>query len=227
MNHTSRFSTILAVVAALFILAGSASGYVLASNPTPPVVDETLVNFAPGAPAAAGEAPRVPGGPGFVMVPGWAFLPNVPSSTTNNFSYGSMSTEAATNANFHASFSLPNNVTISKITLYFTDNDANPGKYVAVALRTFNFCTLVQNQVARAASDTLDAQPALRSTSTVVSPALVVDQSCATYTLIAYLPDGLDLWLHGVRVDYGNHQPALYREVNAFGQSVCLARHRV
>lgn len=203
MNLKSRFSTYFAIFAAILILVGSASSTAFANDQSPTGVDDTLADLQPAASVPTGEAPIVPGGPGYIMVPGWSFLPNVPASTTNSFDYGSMTTTAASDANFHTSFSLPNNVVITKITLYYTDNDANSGKYVAVALRYNDYCAVVKNQVARAASDTADALPDLRTVSTAVAN-LAVDQRCTTYTLIAYLPVSANLWLHAVRIDYSS-----------------------
>jgi len=146
--------------------------------------------------APAPEAP-VPGGPGFLMVSPYQFKPRHPG---DGWDYADLDlyNPGSSSVFYDAAFSLPNQVTITEMVVYFYDNcgddlnlylwrgDPATGNYDVMALVT-----------------TSGAQDQYRNAAETSISYAAVDQQSYTYLITAVIPPlGSHLRLAAVRIDY-------------------------
>jgi hypothetical protein len=199
MNNQRFFKlTVLAIV----VLLSTASAVTWRSSAAQLVHDSVDGMVGPRDPeriaAPAPEAP-VPGGPGFQMVNAYQFRPYLPDLTGNYYN-DELINPGLADKFYQAALSLPNNITITKVVVYFYDNVPQD---LVVALWRFDPSTGNHLEMATVASS--DAQDQYRNAAdtSIIEPA--VDQQSYSYYVEAGMPPaGNTLRLAAVRIDYGN-----------------------
>lgn len=192
-NHRLFKLTVLAVIV-LFAVAAAAPRHSLAVQPAQSSVD-------PGDPArmvASAPSAPVPGGPGFQMLNIYQFRPYNPTLAVNI--YNDELINPGSESNFYdAALSLPDNVTITKMVVYFYDNAPQD---LVVALWRFDPSS--GNHLEMATVNSLDAQEQYRNVAdtSIIEPA-VDQQSYSYYVEVGMPPGGSTLRLAAVRIDYG------------------------
>jgi hypothetical protein len=196
MNRSRRLRLVLAAAAVLL-----AAGSVLAWRSTAAPATEALPpaglagqgNAAPAAPAAA-----VPGGPGFQMVSAFQFKPRW-SGNTWDYQELDLYNPGTGTSYFDASFTLPNHVVVTRLVIYYYDNngthDLTAWLYRGdVATGDFSFMAEVSSSGAVAQ---------YRNASDTTIDLATVDQQTYSYIITIAIPAaGNSLRLTGVRVDY-------------------------
>lgn len=181
------------VLTAALGLAWRSAAAPASQAPAPPLLAE--VNPAN---AAAPQAP-VPGGPSFQMVSAFQFKPRS-MSTTWEYKNLDLHNPGSGTSIFDASFTLPNNVTITNMVLYFYDNS---GYNVTAWLYRGDPTTGDWVMMASGASS--GAQDAYRYISVSSIENSAVDQQSYSYLLTVEVPPAAtSLRLTSVRIDYGH-----------------------
>ena len=194
MNNDRRFKpAVLAIVVLLAAAAAVTSG----SAAEPP--RSGLAGPRNPAPAAAPDpAAPVPGGPAFLMVNPFQFRPAFPDCGLE-FSDGELDNPGPRDCFYEAALTLPNNIAITKMVVYFYDNSE---KELLVGLWRVDPSTGDQLQMATVAS--VDAQDLHRNAAdtSILSP--LVDQQSYSYIIEVGMPAGSfnALRLAAVRIDY-------------------------
>lgn len=143
----------------------------------------------------------VPGGPGFIMVSAHDF--NSLSNTIEmSFSMGAnlRNPSPTEDGNYSTGLTLPHGATITKVTLYYRDNDATENMIVSLS-RTFGGGQSGNSAIL----STSDSVPSFRflSQTTILYP--VIDNQSYSYYLTLHLPADTfsTLLFTSVRIDYG------------------------
>jgi hypothetical protein len=141
----------------------------------------------------------VPGGPGFVMLNPYAFRAWSPTSQWAYHNSWQLYNPSGESQFYMMSLSLPDNVTITKMVVYFYDNSAAD---LTVWLYREHPATGDDVLMAYATSTGAQAEYRNESDSEINAPA--IDQQSYSYTCEVSLPGGVgtDLRLTGVRIDY-------------------------
>jgi hypothetical protein len=140
----------------------------------------------------------VPGGPGYVTLSSFSFVPYNPAAT---YSYGGSAllyTGGGT-AYFVAPLNLPHGATINQVTMYYLDNDATNN--FSIVLLRYSMTTHLGSTLASVSSSGASSLFLNNSTSTIQNP--VVDLASNSYYLQLQFPSSSLLAFEGVRVDYG------------------------
>jgi len=149
--------------------------------------------------AAPALVPPVPGGPGFQMVNAFQFRSAWPSRTWDYFN-GELFNPGPEDNFYEAAMSLPDNITITGMVVYFYDNSAQD---LVAALWRFDPATGDNLEMATVwSSDAQDQYRNLADTS-IIEP--VIDQQRYSYVIEVGMLAGSynTLRLAGVRIDYG------------------------
>jgi len=147
-------------------------------------------------PAPALEAP-VPGGPGFQMVSPFQFRTAFPAGTWDYFN-GELNNPGPQDNFYEAALSLPDNITITGMVVYFYDNSDQD---FVVALWRFDPST--GNSVEMATVASADAQDQYRNAADTSITEPAVDQQTYSYVIEVGMPPQFNaLRLAGVRIDY-------------------------
>lgn len=195
MNSSRRLVLVL-TVAALLLAAGSALAWRSAAAPAaqaPPPAGLARQ----GHPAASAPAAPVPGGPAFQMISAFQFKPRW-MGTTWDYQGLDLFNPGPNTSYLDASFSLPDNVIITGLILYYYDNsgsDLTVWLYRGdVATGAFEFMADVS---------TSGAQPQYRNAADTSIDLPTVEQQTYSYLVTVEIPAaGSSLRLIGVRIDY-------------------------
>jgi hypothetical protein len=148
--------------------------------------------------AATAPDPPVPGGPGFQMMNPYQFRSAFPNRTWDYFN-GELFNPGPEDNFYEAALLLPNNVTITKMVVYFYDNS---DKDLLVGLWRFDPSTGNNVELATVASSGAQDQYRNAADTSIIEPA--VDQQSYSYIIEAGMNAGdSTLRLAGVRIDYG------------------------
>lgn len=195
MNHWRRIALVLTAVAVLVAAASALawrSAAAPAAQPPPPAGLESPAN-----PAAQNPDVPVPGGPAFLMISGFQFKPRW-MGTTWDYQGLDLHNPGAGTSYLDASFSLPNDVVITGMVVYYYDNSASD---LAVWLYRGDVSTGNFAFMADASSSGAMDQYRNVSDTTIDLPA--VDQQSYSYIVTVEMPPaGNSLRLVGVRIDY-------------------------
>jgi hypothetical protein len=194
-NNRRSKPAVLAIVVLLAAAAAVTSG----SAATPP--GPGLAGPRNPAMAAAPDlAAPVPGGPGFLMVNPNQFRP-VSSNCTWEFDNGELYNPGPGDCFYEAALTLPNNVTITKMVVYFYD-DNNEGDVLAGLWRS-DPSTGAWGALAEAAS--AGDQDRYRNVADTSIIEAVVDQQSYSYVIeVGMLGLGNTIRVAAVRIDYAN-----------------------
>jgi hypothetical protein len=147
--------------------------------------------------AAPAPAAPVPGGPGFQMVNAYQFRPAFPASTWDYFE-GELNNPGPQDSFYEAALSLPNNITITGVVVYFYDNSE---KDLAVGLWRIDPSTGDWIPLAEVGSS--GAQDLRRNVADTSIDVPLIDQQNYSYTVEVYIPAAFNtLRLAAVRIDY-------------------------
>jgi hypothetical protein len=186
----------------LFIIAGSCFAIVVVSFVfgTRTLADDMIQRRMPSVNDTSNSSSLlapIPGGPGFISIGGFALKPTDSSgqySTIGQALYNS----GPAGAPYHAPIALPNRATITKVVLFYYDNDTTDDLQ-------FGLTRLPLNEVggpAIAYFISSGAEDTIRSVEITSISDPVVDQQQFAYLLQAYLPDGPNAQIVSVRIDY-------------------------
>jgi len=164
----------------------------------------------------AGLAAAVPGGPGYVMVPATAFVPET-SSDTYRVDIGELSVPTISSANvvfFNAPVYLPQGATLTGLTMYYTDTISDANILGASLVRKPLPGPTLDQPVGLVVNSSQVGSGTFESDTTLDPTRAVVDNSQYSYRLWLYIYKAPDhLKLQGVRIDYsfGTALPLIQR----------------
>jgi hypothetical protein len=196
-NHRLFKLTVLAMVV-LLVVAAIVPWRSLAARPPQASVGGVVGPHDPARIAASAPADPVEGGPAFQMVNAFQFRSAFPNRTWDYFN-GELFNPGPEDNFYEAALSLPNNVTITGMVVYFYDNSAQD---LIVGLWRFDPSTGNSVEMATVASS--DAQDQYRNAAdtSIIEP--TVDQQSYSYVIEVGMYAGNNtLRLAGVRIDYG------------------------
>lgn len=189
MSRKFRLPIIIGSVITIIVLAAVLGSMALAQDGVPQGVTggEEQVSSEVMAP--------VPGGPGFISVPGTAFQPFVPTDQFGHVGPGVYCISG--NCDFTAEIYIPNGATITKLVVYYYDNVASDliGRLVRGPFS--DVYGLAMAETYSSGTGTINRYVA---TTTIATP--VIDNQSNAYLVEVYLPPSIDLRLVGMRVDY-------------------------
>jgi len=138
----------------------------------------------------------VPGGPGFVMLSAYDFVPTSDLSS-RDFAGGNLFNDKQTAGSFSTGVALPHNAKITKITLYFKDENTSNGIFVYFARSFVGTVTEI------ASFTTQESYPTWR-TQSVDIPSISIDNQNYGYFLNLIFPASAsaNLYVANVRIDY-------------------------
>lgn len=196
MNLSRRLAVVL-TAAAVLLVAGSVLVWRPAAAPAAQAPSPAGL-AGQGNPAAAAPDAPVPGGPAFQMVSAFQFKPRW-SSNAWDYQGLDLYNPGPGTSYFDASFSLPNNVVITGLVVYYYDNTSAHDLTVwlyrgDVATGAFDFMADVS---------TSGAVEQYRNASDTTINLAGVDQQSYSYLMTVEIPGaGSSLRLTGVRIDY-------------------------
>ena len=197
MNRSRRLVLVL-TVAAVLLAAGTALAWRSAAAPAAQAPPPAGLAW-PSNPDAPGPEAPVPGGPAFQMISGFQFKPRW-MGTTWDYQGLDLFNPGPNTSYLDAVFSLPNNVIVTGVVLYYYDNS---GSDLAIWLYRGDVST--GNFSFMADVSTSGAQAQYRNASDTTIDLATVDQQSYTYLVTVEIPPaGSSLRLIGVRIDYAH-----------------------
>jgi hypothetical protein len=193
MNNDRRFkpaglAIVVLLAAAAIVTSGSA-----ATPPGPNVAGPRNPAMA----AAPDPDAPVPGGPDFQMVNPFQFRPAFPDCGWE-YNNGELDNPGPRDCFYEAALTLPNNVTITKMVVYFYDNYESD---LLVGLWRVDPSTGTWVAMAEIASEGAQDQYRNVADKSIIEP--VVDQRSYSYVVEVGMPAAFNtLRLAGVRIDY-------------------------
>jgi len=209
MNHKYHLSSVLAVLLVAVILSLSTGTFALAQDGTTDQEGHRLDENT----SSLNFQFAVPGGPGFLMVPASAFVPksdNIVYSRPDGTSLFA-STSSAPDGNFDAPVFLPQGATVTKVVMYYYDNDSNR----TMSLHLLKFPLPGDTSITMAYITSADSQVPFYAEDTTIQENPIDNQAYAYALHINMLgaSPGLIHTFKGARIDYSypTYLPAIQR----------------
>jgi hypothetical protein len=194
MNDHRLFKLSVLIILVLFAIGAGVPWRSFAAQP----VQGPVGMRDPARIAASAPADPVPGGPGFQMVNAYQFRPAIPDLVEDYFN-DELINPGPGGKFYQAALTLPDNVTITRMVVYFYDNDPQD---LVVALWRFDPSTGNHLEMATVASSGAQVQYRNAADTSIIEPA--VDQQSYSYYVEAGMPGvGNTVRLAGVRIDFG------------------------
>jgi hypothetical protein len=165
---------------------------------TPAVIGQAFTDPPDASPDLDAHLEAVPGGPGFYTQSAAAFRPR--SSSTEYQLTGPRLRTTSAPTTYDAPLDLPNGTQISRLVIYFTDNDDDPGVDFSAEIWRVPLPGRTGERVSETISSTGAPGEAFVETINILEPE--VDLAEYAYYIRLSLPASINLEVNGLRVDY-------------------------
>jgi|LSQX01.3.fsa_nt_gb hypothetical protein len=146
----------------------------------------------------------VPGGPGFIMIHPSAFFPEGVTGDRALGWGGFLYNPGTSPTTYWAALNLPHQAVITKIVVYYLDNEVNPMNLEVFFQRSGLDDNSFQSLVSFGSFDYFGTDPNPRVMEKPPLNSVVVDNQSHAYWINTHIPggQGINLRLRGVRIDY-------------------------